>query len=144
MKFEENSSFEIPKLKNSFIYFLIEKDEVVYVGKTTHGIFRPLSHKDKNYDRIAIVFVEEKDLDFQEGKYIMKYRPKYNFAMNGYFSLQAAKKKIRGITKNKKITIWDIKNEIKKRKIELLCFGNQFYISPDDFDSLLIFYKGGE
>lgn len=143
MKYLENSDFSFPKLNNCFVYFLVDKEEVVYVGKTTQGIVRPLSHKDKNFERIEIVFVDKKNLDEEEGKYILKYLPKYNFAASGYFSLQSVKKKIRELT-GKRINLWDIKSQANKQNVNLMKFGKLFYVSPHDCEILISAFLGGD
>lgn len=80
----EEKTLTIPKYPNVFVYFLVdEDDDVVYVGKTTKGIIRPLSQKtSKIFDSIKIIPCEEKDLDIMENILINKYKPKYNGQRN--------------------------------------------------------------
>lgn len=85
MKFEETSKdfFEIPKelMGDCYVYFLLEDDEVVYVGQTTNGMYRPFSHKDKKFNRVIAVPCEERNLNHMERNFIIKYSPKYNLSL---------------------------------------------------------------
>ena len=81
MKFEEKEELEIPieKLFSPMIYFLIKNNEVVYVGQSKKGINRPYQHFQlKDYDCFKFINCNEKDLDFLETNYIIKYKPIYN------------------------------------------------------------------
>lgn len=80
MIFKENNDniVTIPKCEDCFIYFLLKNCEVVYVGKTQHGLTRPLSHRDKDFDEIKILYCNLDELDVLEDTYIQKYRPTYN------------------------------------------------------------------
>lgn len=62
-----------------FVYFLLYDEEVVYVGQTTNGINRPLSHiKDKNFNKIRLIYCNTEQLGEIEQKFILKYDPIYN------------------------------------------------------------------
>lgn len=68
-----------------FVYFLIQDEEVVYVGQTTKGIIRPISHlNDKIFNSIRIMYCETKNLGKLEHEYILKYNPLYNKTKNIY------------------------------------------------------------
>lgn len=84
MKFLENNEnvITLPKYQESFIYFLINDGEVVYVGQTRNGLSRPLSHRDKAFNEIKILYCSPEELDFWEDKYIQKYNPLYNKKSN--------------------------------------------------------------
>lgn len=138
MEFSEKSYFSFPALPNNFIYFLIDGDEVVYIGKTTQGVFRPLSHKDKKYDKIEIVLVPNGTLDQKEGEYINKYLPKYNLLISGYVSFLKARDLLRKRTGIRNLTVWDVKWAIKKSGVNATTLNSISYISPDD---LLIIQK---
>ena len=80
---EDKETFiSLPKYKNCFVYMLLKENEVVYVGQTQNGLYRPLSHKDKDFDEIRISYCEPKDLDYYEDTYIKKYTPIYNKQLN--------------------------------------------------------------
>lgn len=84
MIFNENYPFiDDIKCHYIFIYFLCAGDEVVYVGQTRVGLYRPFSHRDKEYNRVKILPCEETQLDYLEEYYIKKYKPKYNIMCNG-------------------------------------------------------------
>ena len=79
MKFEEtNNIITVPKYEDCFIYFLLRNNEVIYVGQTQHGLTRPLSHRDKDFDEIKILYCKPNELDILEDTYIQKYKPVHN------------------------------------------------------------------
>lgn len=80
MKFNETDKniITVPKYEDCFIYFLLKNGEVVYVGQTQHGLTRPLSHRDKDFDEIKILYCKSNELDILEDTYIQKYKPIYN------------------------------------------------------------------
>jgi hypothetical protein len=68
-----------------WIYFLYDKEELVYVGKTTRGVSRLLGHVNgingyglKDWTHYSYIQVERKDLDKIEKRMIREYEPKYN------------------------------------------------------------------
>ena len=66
------------------VYFLIgEKGEVVYVGQSRVSWMNRIEfHKeDKDFSSVRILEAPENKLDEVESKYILKYRPKYNYTM---------------------------------------------------------------
>lgn len=98
MKFEETGNiYTFSKLARCFIYFLLQDDEVVYVGQTTAGLSRPFSHTDKEFDTVKVMPCRYELLDETEDFYIGKYKPKYNKSRNRnvIFSLQRIKRAIR-------------------------------------------------
>ena len=64
--------------ENSIIYFLFDKDKVVYIGKSIRGQRRIREHADKKFDSYNFVEVEKERLDKVEKEMIMRYKPKYN------------------------------------------------------------------
>jgi hypothetical protein len=83
MKFEEKNArkYKVKKkeeLKWGYIYFLMQGDEVVYVGQTRVGISRPLGHNDKDYDSFYMKRCKPNLLDKREREMILKYQPIYN------------------------------------------------------------------
>ena len=58
--------------KSPIIYFLMDGDEVVYVGQSKTGLARPYSHKDKKFTKIAIINCKESELDDKETEFIKK------------------------------------------------------------------------
>lgn len=100
-KFDEHENvITVPRYNDVFIYFLIKSGEVVYVGQTKQGLTRPLSHRDKDFDEIKIMYCTENALDSLEDKYIQKYKPHYNkqsnYAMR--WGLQRVRNEIRKAT----------------------------------------------
>ena len=89
---ENYSQFNIRDIlsshKDKFIYFLLNNDELVYIGKSNGGLLGRLnSHiKDKKFNDVYIrPVLDAKSLDKYEKKWIEKYRPKLNkeFLFNG-------------------------------------------------------------
>lgn len=111
----------IKNIKESFIYFLIKDENVVYVGQTQNGLFRPFSHHDKNFDKVKIIMCESNELDIVEDLYIKKYKPIYN-KQNNYkinFNLSRVRNIIRKKYNNQKFSIPDLKKILFKLKITI-------------------------
>lgn len=144
--FEENNCITFKVEHKSMIYFLLDNNVVVYVGQTKQGILRPLSHKDKKYDTIKILYCDEKELNRLEDRYITKYRPKYNKTLNcaSRYSLMRARNKIRQEINNYEFTMWDLKKIIKKLNIELCSFNFKYYIKQEDYEKIVDFIKGSK
>lgn len=142
--FEENNCVTFKVEHKAMIYFLLDNNVVVYVGQTKQGILRPLSHKDKKYDTIKILYCDEKELNNLEDRYITKYRPKYNKTLNcaSRYSLMRARNNIRQEINNCEFTIWDLKKIIKKLNIELCSFNSKHYIKQNDYEKIVDFIKG--
>ncbi len=146
MKFlEEGNIITIPNCDNCFIYFLIEKDEVVYVGQTIQGMLRPFQHKDKNFDTIKIIYCTPEDLDKLEEKYIKKYLPKYNQHCNYKFnySLTRVKNNIRKITSSSNYNIVKLRKLLKQLGIcyYIDSFQGSECITLDDYNKVLEYVK---
>ncbi len=62
----------------SGVYFLIDDTEVVYVGQSVNVYARIAQHKDKQFDRYAIVPCAVNMLDKLESLYIHCLRPRQN------------------------------------------------------------------
>lgn len=63
------------------IYFLIQNNEIVYVGKSNSVYFRisqHLKHGTKKFDSFAYIECSEEQLDVLEARYYLKFRPAYN------------------------------------------------------------------
>ena len=78
MKFNELEYKPIQRYNEPIIYFLLKNDEVKYVGKSSKGLIRALSHKDKEFNKINVIYCRIEELDDLENKYISKYNPLYN------------------------------------------------------------------
>lgn len=148
MKFEEDNCIELPKYQDTFVYFLLKDNEVIYVGQTVSGIIRPLMQKKKNYDTIKIKYCSKEELDVMENDFIMKYRPKYNKMHNvlAMYSLFKAREVIRQKTGNEKFNIRDLKKIIKKLEIQTTNRigeekDNNKLIRVEDFDRILAYCK---
>ena len=101
-------------------YFLIKNKEVVYIGKTEKGLFRPLSHKNKDYDVIKVMYVDELVLSLIEDLLICKYRPKYNLEINETYSMLKTRNLLREAIGCDHFTVKDLKKIIKDLNIEVI------------------------
>lgn len=75
------------------IYFLIQNDEVVYVGQSSNLTLRVATHRDqKEFDRVLYFFHPQDLLNHTEAALIRYLKPKYNIAQSaseandGHFS----------------------------------------------------------
>lgn len=75
-----NSLFRVDDNGVSCIYFLFDKDEVVYIGQSTSFTSRLSGHlsTDKVFDSYSVFSVEHAKMHILEAFLIMFYRPKYN------------------------------------------------------------------
>ena len=140
MKFEENDiAITLPVFKKEFIYFLLKDNVVVYVGQTKkQGLKRPLSHTNKDYDEIKIIYYETSKIDFMEDYFIKKYKPKYNKALNHNqnYSLTRIRNILRELTKKQNMTIVAVKKYIKKFNIETYTINDKIYIDEYNYKKL--------
>ena len=120
MRFSETGSNikTIPNITDSLIYFLLDDDEVVYVGQTQHGLRRPFQHFDKWFDEIKFFHCQQEELDYWEDHYIQKYKPVYNKQFNRkmHKGLHRVRDLIRKY-KFPKYTLWDLKAVLKELAI---------------------------
>ena len=86
MTFEEKEYIKIPNTQDTFVYFLLDGLEVVYVGKTINNLSRPLSHRDKKYDSINLIYCPKEKLEETEDFFIQKYKTKYKLVVNGAYN----------------------------------------------------------
>lgn len=120
MKFDETGDIlTFVKCDRCFVYFLLQGDEVVYVGQTSAGLSRPFSHHDKEYDLIKVMACPLNKLDETEDFYIGKYKPKYNKVRNYniVFSLKRVKTLIREYYKPN-FNLSSLKKILRELKIE--------------------------
>jgi hypothetical protein len=82
------------------IYFLICKNEIVYVGASIHVFRRVYTHINKNRDRIKKEFdhycytqCKEEELSYLEKVHIKFYNPRYNSSKNAPY--QRHKKRLK-------------------------------------------------
>lgn len=99
MKFaEEGTRLSRNAVLGCIVYFLIDGDEVVYVGKSINGLQRVFSgHCDKSYTDVIVKEIkDERVLNYAERYYIAKYRPKYNRIVLDGVSLEKVRDFCRG------------------------------------------------
>lgn len=146
MKFKELNEeqfISIPKYCNCFVYFLLQDNEVVYVGQTTQGITRPYAHKDKKFDSIKIFYCNKDDLDFYEDMYIVKYKPIYNKQVNYKYnySFKMVKSLIRKNTKFSDFNIFHLKKYIRILDIKVSNLYSIPTITFSDYEKLYNYIK---
>ncbi|MFC3338766.1 hypothetical protein [Paracandidimonas soli] len=61
------------------VYFLLDGDDIVYIGQSTNIINRIAQHVDKAFERFAYIECEQSALNMVESIFIHRYRPKLNF-----------------------------------------------------------------
>lgn len=140
MKFNEENFTELKDEPLVFIYFLLQDDEVVYVGKTTRGYSRIIDHyhSAKIFNKVYYITCAEEDLDELENYYICKYNPKYNKTLNlkCYTSFSSA------VTTLNQQYLSNFNNYMTRRRlakiveylnIKPLIFNNQVYLHKGDF-----------
>jgi len=94
-------------IKRCGIYFLLQNLKPVYIGKTTNLETRIRWHDSQRMDYNALRFIacKEDNLDYYEGRWIKKFKPKFNQRLTG------VKKKY----KVKKLEIRSVKWRIPKK-----------------------------
>jgi hypothetical protein len=120
MKFNEPGKDikSIPNVSDSLIYFLLDGEDVVYVGQTHHGLRRPFQHFDKDFTEIKFFHCPPEELDYWEDCYIQKYKPIYNKQCN--YKMRWGLYRIRNqIRKHKfpRYTMWDLRDVLKELRI---------------------------
>ncbi len=134
MKFEESGCKKIERLRETFVYFLLKDEEVIYVGQTKAGISRLSAHGDKDYDEIYVMYCDDSELDYLEDKYITKYKPKYNKQPNYYMniSMQRVKKAARRYSGIDNLNIYTVRRVCKALEIEPFAINATVYVKCPD------------
>jgi hypothetical protein len=78
LRSDEISAAALPWVKASGVYFLLDGDEVVYVGQAVNVYARIGQHVGKRFDRYAFVPCSVDALDRLESLYIHCLRPRLN------------------------------------------------------------------
>lgn len=75
----EKACNSVPIEVNSYVYFLLFENKVIYIGQTTDILMRISTHKkDKTFDQIACFIIPQSDLLTIETMNIQYYKPKLN------------------------------------------------------------------
>jgi hypothetical protein len=145
MKFDESNAVRIDIPKTVFVYFLLDGDEVVYVGQTKNGMSRPLQHTDKVFDSIYVIYCDVSELDYLEDKYMTKYRPKYNKQPNHFMniSLSRARDMAREEFADKSINLWTIKRAIREIGIKPTLIDSSPYIKRNEYEMVIDWIGAG-
>ena len=75
---EQIAKLALPWEKSSGVYFLVQDQEVVYVGQSVNIYSRIAQHPDKKFDKYAFVPCEVALLDKLESLYIHTLKPRLN------------------------------------------------------------------
>lgn len=149
MRFSEKGKqvISIPRYNDCFVYFLLKNCEVVYVGQTKNGLARPLSHRDKDFDSIKIIYCEESMLDITEDTYIEKYKPRYN-KQNNYairWSLLRVRNSIRANLGLTTFTVPNLKHLLAHLGIStrLDRYTGRQSISFDEYKTVIEYLRSG-
>ena len=133
----EFKTYEIPGGIQNAIYFLINNDEVIYVGQTKNGLKRILQHGDKFFNKYSFIEKPIEALDYWEDYYIMKYQPKYNNSYNhNRLSLNSAYNQLKYYVKSY-INMFEFPEYIEKKGIEIKMFKNVPTITKEDFKYII-------
>lgn len=150
MQFKEDNKniITVAKYENCFIYFLLNNNEVVYVGQTKHGLKRPLSHTNKEFDEIKILYCKENELDITEDKFIQKYKPIYNKQNNHVvrWSLVKVKNCIRAQLNQPRYSMPKLKKVLKTLNIvpEIDYFNGKETILFDEYKAVMEYLRSNE
>lgn len=129
-------------IKNNFsaIYFLLNNDEVIYIGKGINIYNRIKFHiKDENkiFNKIKYKKCNAEELNFLENYYILKYQPKKNIMPSTEIkSLNVA---ISFLIKQK-IDFYEIINYFKKNEITVYKFHNSQFISKEHYENIKLYF----
>lgn len=141
-KFTETGEITIcvsSEFAKSFVYFLLQGDEVVYVGQTKKGLSRPFSHDDKVYDKVKIIECKEEELTLLESSYIAKYAPMYNQTVGSstLYSMCTARNKLRQLTEYRNLTIPQLRRVLSDWDIIPVKVGDKEYLHIEDLQKVV-------
>jgi len=141
---EEIISNKISTPKSQGVYFLIHKEEIVYIGSSIHMDKRIRDHKIANKINFDSYFTYEcKDLLLEEIKYILIFRPKYNINIDfellpkiGYIANTTIKSTLKSFAnQSQKIQTTKILNKDKPTTVYVFS-DHQIYLLSDVLEIL--------
>lgn len=144
MKFNEPGKDikSIPNVSDSLIYFLLDGEDVVYVGQTHHGLRRPFQHFDKDFTEIKFFHCPPEELDYWEDCYIQKYKPIYNKQCN--YKIRWGLYRVRNQVRKYKFpqyTMWDLRAVLKTLMIvpQKDFYNGKETISFDEYKAIMCY-----
>lgn len=143
MKFEEENGINVLIEHRCGVYFLIDGEEVVYVGQSQNCFYRVGARfADKKFDKVVLLPFMFEDLDYFEDYYIKKYKPKYNKISN--YNMNYAIDRVRKeLKENLKISLSSFKIIYLSKKLNINIYNDQFTYKPtiraDGFTKLFEF-----
>ena len=138
MKFQETDPIKFrtyPKLGKSLIYFLVYKKEVVYIGKTNHGLGRVFSHRHKQHDSLYIIPCDSYLLKATEAEFIIKYKPKYNIIDGNLFLIKDVRDYLREMV-DSDYSVVEARRILQIVGIPVRYYKTKEYMSVKDFPTL--------
>lgn len=136
MKFEEKDFIDLTNIPTTFIYFLVQNQNVVYVGQTTKGLSRVYEHlSSKQFSNIYVIPCDKSDLDYLEDFYIFKYTPIYNKQPNREcrFALSKVIRKLKDKYNSINITKRKLNLILQKLDITPVKFNGIYYIKTEEY-----------
>lgn len=136
MKFEEKDFIDLTNIPTTFIYFLVQNQNVVYVGQTTKGLSRVYEHlSSKQFSNIYVIPCDKSDLDYLEDFYIFKYAPIYNKQPNREcrFALSKVIRKLKDKYSGINITKRKLNLILQKLDITPVKFNDIYYIKTEEY-----------
>ena len=101
-----------PNCNLCVIYFLLQDNEIVYVGSSNKGLGRIYQHiRDKKFDAYSYIVVPAENRADLENNYIFRFNPKYNHIPN-YENI---------------ISLNVLQKQLKQRKVEKLYYKRELY-----------------
>jgi len=127
------------------VYFLINKNKIVYIGRSHNILSRLFIHlKNPNkifthYHIIKNNFKTENSL-WLESEYIMKFKPKYNSTLPGPRPFKTLQEINKASNTN---NLWTIKKCVKKNNIKTHQFNNKLYLHIADIPNFYNLLNNG-
>ena len=101
-----------PNCNLSVIYFLLQDNEIVYVGSSNKGLSRIYQHiRDKKFNAYSYIVVPPENRAKLENNYIFRFNPKYNYIPN-YENM---------------ISLNVLQKQLKQKKVEKLYYKRELY-----------------
>lgn len=141
MKFDETDTIAFPMSDMSTIYFLLNDDEVVYIGSSESGVCNISTHADKIFNKVEVKFIPTGNLSETKSNLIKKYCPFYNRKLvDGYdIGMGGIKTKIQKKYNCKEFTLVYLKKIIKLLSIRPYEYNGIIYVSKKDCDKITTF-----
>lgn len=123
---EEIIAASQPYRQRSGVYFLINKGEIVYVGKSTGIDGRINAHiSDKEFDRIFVYECVDPEMSETESYYIRKFTPRYNRSQNPFFKREGYDPAVDNRLNHESTSVVDVSGDDSAPKLQPYAFINK-------------------